>query len=108
MVKCKMCGKEITRTDRGVFCSQACAYDYKSIRCNLKRSLQRIAKKYGFEIENLDKIVNAKMLMFGRYRQDGKKCPCDANNAERFCGSPRCIADIVNDGHCHCGLYHRS
>ena len=102
---CKMCGKEITRTDREVFCSQECAYDYKSIRTNLVRSLNRLAKRYGFELNNVDKIVNAKMMLFGRYRKDVKRCPCDAENPKRFCGSALCIADTVKDGHCHCNLF---
>lgn len=105
--KCKMCGAEITRTDREVFCSQQCAYDYKNIEVSLKRSLKRIGKKYGFEVENLKKVVNAKMMLFGRYHEDVKRCPCDADNPERYCGSVRCIADVVNDGHCHCNLFHR-
>lgn len=106
--KCKMCGQTIIRTDMENFCCQKCAYEYKSIKQNLQGVLKRIAKKYDFKIENMDKIVNAKMMLFGRYHDNVRKCPCDANNPERFCGSARCIADTVNDGQCHCGLFHRS
>lgn len=102
---CKMCGKEIIRTDREVFCSQQCAYKYKTVRHGLVRILNRLAKQYDFELDNIDKIVNAKMMLFGRHGEDVKRCPCDANNPKRFCGSTQCIADTVYHGHCHCRLF---
>lgn len=100
--KCKYCGKEITRTDRDVFCSQECAYIYKTTRHGIKRTIQRIAKKYDFELKNLDKILNAKMLLTS---DNPKRCPCDIDNPKRFCGSAQCIADTIYQGHCHCSLF---
>lgn len=46
----------------------------------------------------------AKIRAFG----DGNihRCPCDADNPDRYCGSARCIADVVYKGHCHCNLFH--
>ena len=105
MSKCKLCGKEITRTDRKYFCCQECSYQYKTIKNNFKRNIERIAKKYGFELQNVDKIVNAKMMIFVSHDENVKKCPCDPQNHNRFCGSAQCIADVVYKGHCHCSLF---
>lgn len=100
--KCKYCGKEVTRTDREVFCSPQCAYKYKSVKLQCKRMIERIAKKYDFDLKNFDKILNAKMLLTA---DNPKRCPCDINNPKRFCGSAQCIADTVYQGHCHCSLF---
>lgn len=100
--KCKYCGKEITRTDREVFCSQECAYTYKNHKLHCGRMIIRIAAKYDFDIKNFDKIVNAKMLLTP---DNPKRCPCDIDNPKRYCGSAQCIADTVYQGHCHCNLF---
>lgn len=102
--KCLYCGKDFIPKDNQKFCTTECYLEYNAKKTRLKTAIKRIAKKYDFEIENLSKIVNAKMLLF---KHDNlKRCPCDANNAKRFCGSAQCIADVVYKGHCHCNLFH--
>ena len=73
--KCKYCGKEITRTDREVFCSQECAYTYANHKLHCGRMIARIAAKYEFDIKNYDKIINAKMLLTP---DNFRRFPCDS------------------------------
>lgn len=104
-MKCKYCGKEITRTDRPNYCSPDC-YLKRNRTCSKIRSIiKRVRKKYNFDVENEEKIINAKILLF----KDGdvKRCPCDADNPERYCGSALCIHDVIEYGHCHCNLFHK-
>lgn len=102
-MKCKMCGKEITRNDRLCYCSVECYEKGNKIQNKIRLLIKKTAKKYNFEIKNEDKILNAKFLLFKN--DDVKRCPCDANNPDRFCGSAQCIADVVYKGHCHCSLF---
>lgn len=67
----------------------------------LKNYIEQIAVENNFTLKNVDKIVNAKFLML----DDVKRCPCDATNPERYCGSPKCIEDTIKDGHCHCNMF---
>ena len=103
-MKCKYCGKEFDGRDAKKYCSIDCYIEYNAKKNQTKASIKRMAKKYGFELKNLDKILNAKMLLF---KNDNlKRCPCDSNNPKRFCGSALCIHDVVHYGHCHCNLFH--
>ena len=104
MRKCKFCGNEIKRTDRREYCSLECYEKSKLSRSRVFNLISRIAKTHDFEVKNKSKIVKAKMLIFKN--GDLKYCPCDANNPDRFCGSARCIADVVYKGHCCCNLFH--
>lgn len=104
MPKCKWCGKEITRTDRIKFCSPECGRKANAETTHLSNKINTIAKKYNLEVKNKDKIIRAKMMLFAG--GDLKRCPCDAQNPNRYCGSLQCLADIWNDGHCHCNLFH--
>lgn len=104
-MKCKMCGKEITRTDRPCYCSIECSERRNNIYVNIKSLIKRIRKKYNFDVQNEEKIINAKILLFKD--SDVKKCPCDADNPERYCGSALCIHDVVEFGHCRCNLFHK-
>ena len=150
MKVCKLCGKEITDTDRRSYCSEECAVEANRIRSrekyhsdvdklstpvkcvncgkefirkqekqkyccysckqemvygekNLYYRIENVAKNYNFELKNVDKIVRAKKMLFSG--NDLHRCPCDAGNPDRFCGSARCIADVVYKGHCCCQLF---
>ena len=101
-MKCSWCGKEVAN-GREKYCSADCAYMSRHTKYKIKSSIQRTAKKYDFELKNLEQITNAKMRFF---KDKGyKRCPCDADNHERYCGSPLCLHDVVEYGHCHCNLF---
>lgn len=104
MKKCKWCGKEFEakRHDQK-FCSKDCSYFYDNTRANLSSYIKTLARKYDFKLENLDKVLNAKMILFGR--DNPKRCPCLSQDPDHYCGSTRCIADTVYLGHCHCRLF---
>lgn len=105
MKKCKNCGQEfMQKVAQQEHCCYDCALEYNGKKGKLRANIQRIAKKFGFELKNMEKIINAKMRFF----DDGERlrCPCDANNPNRYCGSARCIADTVYRGHCHCNMFH--
>lgn len=99
-----MCGNEITKNDRDSYCSGDCYVKANAILTRIRYIIKRTAKKYNFEIKNESKITNAKFLLFKN--DNVKRCPCDANNPDRYCGSAQCIADVVYKGHCHCNLFH--
>lgn len=103
--KCKYCGKEfeLSSWDNQIYCSKDCSYLYKLKYSALKNFLQKTAKEYDFELKNLEKIINAKMLMFGK--GDLKRCPCLSQDPDHYCGSARYIADTVYLGHCCCRLF---
>ena len=66
--------------------------------------MREICAEKGFaETENAPKIARAKVMMFGE--QEWYRCPCDGNNAERYCISELCARDIARDGECHCHCY---
>lgn len=103
LIKCKWCGKEFEKRDTQKFCCGDCALAYNQIIQNTKSKIKTIAKKYDFEIENMDKIVNAKMMLFKN--DNTMRCPCAAQDPDHYCGSSRCIADTVYLGHCCCQLF---
>ena len=104
-MKCKNCGKEFEKKgENQVYCSTYCYMKANEKRYKIKNKISRIAKNFDFEVRNRDKIINAKMIMFSA--DDIYRCPCDADNPERYCGSAQCIADVVYKGHCHCNLFH--
>lgn len=53
--------------------------------------------------KNVDKIARAKNMMFGE--EEWKRCPCDGQNPDRYCGSTLCMNDIKEKGICHCNCY---
>ncbi len=105
MKKCLKCGKEFEPASvYQKYCSEDCR-TYVERRRNLTRAtIDRIARKYGFDLQNENKIINAKMIIF----KDGdtKFCPCDSANPNRYCGSALCLHDILHNGYCHCNLFH--
>ena len=69
----------------------------------LEMMLENCSKE-GYEpTKNIEKIAKAKTMMFGD--AEWKRCPCDGNNAERYCISELCKSDIERDGICHCHCY---
>lgn len=102
---CKNCKKEITNTTRSEFCGQICSYHYQLQKHRISYKINALAKKYNFDVKNKEKIINAKLMLFSQ--GDVYKCPCDAENPERFCGSALCISDIITKGHCHCHLFYK-
>ena len=55
--------------------------------------------------ENFEKIAKAKYNFFAKKGLNPLKCPCDADNEERYCISETCLKDIFKNGKCHCGCY---
>lgn len=102
-IKCKMCGKEFEKRDTQKFCCGDCALAYNQKFQNTKARIKSIAKKHDFELNNVDKILNAKMMLFKD--SNTLRCPCDAQNQNRYCGSALCIHDTVAKGHCHCNMF---
>lgn len=104
--KCLLCGKEfIAYDDRERCCPGDCKAIYNRQRKKILQKIAGIEKKYDFQTKNVIPIVMAKIRAFG----DGNihRCPCDADNPDRYCGSAQCIADVVYQGHCHCNLFHK-
>ena len=56
-----------------------------------------------YPTENIQKIANAKNMMFGE--GEWRRCPCDGKNEKRYCISDLCRSDIERDGICHCRCY---
>lgn len=69
----------------------------------LKTLINNISHEHNFEVKNADKIINAKLRFF--HGDNVRRCPCDADNPERFCGSAQCLKDVKENGHCHCNLF---
>ena len=102
--KCAGCGKIfVPRSITQKYCTYKCQRMYGYEEYYTKKQIFHIANMFDFEIKNLDKIINAKKLLFGS--SDMLRCPCDAKNPKRYCGSALCIADVVTKGHCHCSLF---
>lgn len=107
---CKWCKREFEPNPRQPaqrFCSYHCKTTYHGAVSKIKSKVKTILLKHGdyhVEEEKLKKIINAKVLLFAN-SGDIHRCPCDANNPERFCGSKLCQKDILQDGHCHCNLF---
>ena len=61
-------------------------------------NMVKIADELNFGLDtNSIKIAKLKSRM-----DDWKRCPCDKDNTERFCGSKLCQDDTIRDGYCHC------
>lgn len=61
-------------------------------------NMVKIADELNFGLDtNAIKIAKLKSRM-----DDWKRCPCDKNNPDRYCGSKLCQEDTINDGYCHC------
>ena len=104
-IKCAHCGKEFVRKQRHQkYCCWQCKEGDAAFYRPIKHLIKEIAKKYGFELKNEDKILRAKKMMFRD--SDMTRCPCDAQNPNRYCGSKLCIHDTVHHGHCHCNMFH--
>lgn len=104
--RCKWCGKEFEpHCATHILCSYDCSHKYNHQKAVISRKIKLIGREFNFDVENKDKIINAKLMIF----KDGNvlRCPCDANNPDRYCGSAQCIADVINNGHCHCNLFHK-
>lgn len=103
--KCKNCGKEfMQKTAHQIHCCYDCSLAYNAEKNKARARIKRIAKKHGFTLKNMEKIINAKTRFFAK--EDFLRCPCDAGNPNRYCGSALCIADTVYKGHCHCNMFH--
>lgn len=69
----------------------------------LDNMIQRCAEAGYTPTKNIEKIANAKKMMFGE--QEWQRCPCDGNNPARYCISAQCRKDIEEKGVCHCNCY---
>ena len=73
----------------------------------LEDDIRKIAEGKGYQIneKNFDKIMKAKRNFF----KDGNllRCPCKAQDEEKYCGSEKCQAEILEKGHCCCNLFLR-
>lgn len=56
--------------------------------------------------KNIEKIAKAKTMMFGE--AEWHRCPCDSQNASRYCISEQCKKDIAEKGVCHCNCYQKA
>ena len=102
--KCLLCGKEFTAYSSGeVACTGDCKAIYNSQKKKILSKIATIEKKYDFQTKNVRPIVMAKIRAFG----DGNvhRCPCLPQDPDHYCGSARCIADVVYKGHCCCRLF---
>ncbi len=108
---CKWCKKEFEPNPRQPtqrFCNYTCKVNYHGAVSKIKAKVKTLLLKHGdyhVEEEKLKKIINAKILIFGGTKCSIHRCPCDANNLSRYCGSKLCEQDILYDGHCHCNLF---
>lgn len=103
--RCAWCGAEFFTYRDASCCNSEHTYEYKTAKSKLKSRINTISKRFNFEVKNADKIINAKIRFFAG--GDLTRCPCDADNPHRYCGSAQCISDVVTKGHCHCSLFHK-
>lgn len=104
-IKCAYCGKDFVRKYREQkYCSFSCKKEGTKLFAKVKRTIREVARKYGFEVKNEERILRAKKIIFKN--GDLCRCPCDAHNPNRYCGSKLCIHDTVHKGHCHCNMFH--
>lgn len=104
--RCKWCGKEFETTrNNKIYCDEKCVLNHKRQLRKIKSKIQTVAKRNGFDVKNADKIIRAKLMIFKE--GDVSRCPCDAQNPERYCGSYQCKKDTLTNGHCHCNLFHK-
>ena len=110
-MKCKWCKKEFNPNPKRPtqrFCNYKCGEKYHEAQSLIKMRIKNLLIKHGdyhVEVEQLKKIINAKILVFGPNLKHIYRCPCDSQNPERYCGSDRCLQDIEKEGHCHCNLF---
>lgn len=104
-MKCLNCGKDnppsLSHRARK-FCCKDCQQKYFNKKAKVKRLINRIAKEYGLQVRNVDKIVKAKLLLF---KEDLSRCPCMAQDVEKYCGSTKCLNEINKKGNCCCNLF---
>ena len=72
----------------------------------LEMMLENCKNACYYPTENIEKIARAKNMMFGD--NEWRRCPCDGQNAERYCISELCRSDIERDGICHCHCYKKA
>lgn len=102
-MKCSWCGTEFEPRDHQKYCGCKCKYEHDMAFGNLSDRITRMAKRLGFELsESKNKIFNAKLMLF---KKAYMRCPCAADDQNRYCGSPKCIEEINRIGKCHCGLF---
>lgn len=105
-MKCKWCGKEYNITSRSKYCSEDCRYNYYLAKATLESRLKTVAKRNGFIMtDNRLKIEKAKLILFKG--GDYMRCPCAADDQERYCGSPKCTQEVKEKGVCHCHLFEK-
>lgn len=105
-MKCKWCGTEYEPHDNRIFCHPDCRYKYNIQKKNIESKMRTIAKRNNFTItDNQLKIVKAKLMLFRG--GDYMRCPCDAQDPERYCGSPKCTQEVLEKGICHCHLFEK-
>lgn len=51
---------------------------------------------------NAEKVISAKVRLLG---DNWIKCPCEPDNAQRYCVSDLCLKEIHEQGTCHCGCW---
>ena len=103
-IKCLNCGKEfIRKQEKQKYCNWKCQKEMLKSEKKLKYKINSLAKIMNFDLKNVDKILRAKKLLFNA--ENLHRCPCDAQNPNRFCGSIQCMNDIINNGHCECRLF---
>ena len=61
----------------------------------------KIAKHNGLTLsEKASKIINVKDIL-----GVGIRCPCYPNDKARYCGSKKCVAEVMAKEKCHCGMF---
>jgi hypothetical protein len=104
-MKCRVCGKEFEpKTKNQIYCGVDCYQKQNKKYTKAYILIKAVQRKFGFSVKNIEKIVRAKTLLFDD--DNLMRCPCDAQNKNRYCGSALCIADVVYKGCCHCHLFH--
>lgn len=71
----------------------------------LEKMLENCEKAGYTTTNNVQKIANAKKMMFGE--EEWQRCPCDGQNPKRYCISEQCRKDIEENGECHCHCYRK-
>lgn len=78
----------------------------KELTMNILDEMIKKCNEAGYcTTKNVQKIAKAKNMMFGD--KEWQRCPCDGENASRFCISEQCRKDIEEKGICHCNCYQK-